>query len=315
MHELQSGSSRIVTLRQVWDDYQRSRKLKATTAENYRQRLYVHLKDWLDLPVTSITKDMVEERHRSIKGEAIANSTMRTLRAMLHYAAVKYEDGPGNPIIKINPVARLTEVRAWHKDRRRTTVIRPQQLRAWFRGVYSINNSSFRDLLLFLLFSGLRKSEAINLRWEDVDLQSGIATIRNTKNGDDFELPMNEFNWRLLEARSLGSNGEGYVFPGKYPNRPISAGTKSFVKACKQAGMPFSLHDLRRTFVTIGDELDIKTEAIKALVNHRIDDVTEGYIIRSPERLRRVSQKICDAILTHAGFARTGQSLTNRSPL
>lgn len=72
----------VPTLRQVWIDYQRSRKLKQTTTRNYNQRLNGYLADWLELPVTELSKNMIEDRHRSIKGEATANSTMRTLKAL-----------------------------------------------------------------------------------------------------------------------------------------------------------------------------------------------------------------------------------------
>ena len=98
MHELQNAG--IITLRQVWVDYQKTRKLKATTLRNYEQRLRVHLGDWLDIPIEQITKDMCEDRHRLIQAQSMANSTMRTLRALLHYAGFKYEDADGAALIK-----------------------------------------------------------------------------------------------------------------------------------------------------------------------------------------------------------------------
>ena len=51
--------------------------------------------------------------------------------------------------------------------------------------------------------------------------------------------------------------------------------------------MEFTLHDLRRTFITIAESLDVPHYALKRLLNHRLSgDVTAGYIVSSAERLR-----------------------------
>jgi integrase len=293
-----------VTLRKVWEDYKVTRKLKPITIRNYDQRLNSHLSDWLDLPITEITKNMVEERHRHIEGNAMANSTFRTLRALLHYAALKYEDDGGEPVIKNNPVRRLSEVRAWRKDKRRKTIIRPTDLTPWMKAVFSLENSTTRDLMLTILFTGMRKTEATSLTWNDINLDAGTIMIRAPKNGEDIEIPMPTYLWNLLAIRSHGAGRSQWVFPGKDPSRPISAGHKGIMTVIERSGVSFCMHDLRRTFITIADELDIKSEVVKALVNHKSDDVTEGYTIRSIERLRRATEKISGAILHYSGMRR-----------
>ena len=53
------------------------------------------------------------------------------------------------------------------------------------------------------------------------------------------------------------------------------------------SGVSFSAHDLRRTFITIAESLDISVYALKRLLNHKMtNDVTAGYIITDVERLR-----------------------------
>lgn len=293
----------IPSLSHVWSDYQKTGRLKKRTTENYEQRLNSHLRDWLFLPVTAITKDMVEERHRevSLRGKPLANSVFRTLRALMSFAEVKYVDDAGDPIIKKNPVKRLSEVRAWHREKRRTRVIRPQQFRAWFRAVFSMTNTTHRDILIFLLLTGLRSCEAKAMKWDACDLEAGVVMIRDTKNGDDFQLPLSNYVWQLLSIRKLGATSD-YVFPGRVKGRPTVLGRKIYRVVCADSGIEFSPHDLRRSFLTVADELDLKTEVVKALVNHRSRDVTEGYTIRSIERLRRASQRITDAILHYGGI-------------
>lgn len=295
------------TLRRVWVDYKISRTLKPATLRNYEQRLRVHLSDWLDLPVTAISKDMVEERHRRIAGKAMANSTMRTLKALLHYAARKYENENGDPCLKTNPVYRLSEVRSWHRDVRRQTLLRPAHLRPWFVAVMGLDNHTSRDFYLLLLFTGMRKGEAMNLKWSYVDLDAGIITIprSETKTHEEYIFPLSDYVWTLLKVRRFFAANSEWVFPGVYKDRPTTAAFNSYTTITERSGIKFTPHDLRRTFITIADELDIKNEVIKNLVNHKSADVTEGYTVRSVERLRRATQRITDAILHYAGMKKT----------
>ena len=69
------------------------------------------------------------------------------------------------------------------------------------------------------------------------------------------------------------------------------------------SGVSFSAHDLRRTFITIAESLDISVYALKRLLNHKmINDVTAGYIITDVYRLRVPMQKITDYILLQVGL-------------
>lgn len=65
-------------------------------------------------------------------------------------------------------------------------------------------------------------------------------------------------------------------------------------------------HDLRRTFITIAESIDIPAYTLKALVNHHVGtDVTQGYLQINVERLRAPMQQITDFILKAAGVQAT----------
>jgi integrase len=207
---------RLPTLRQVFNDYLVSRQnLKPSTILDYRKRLKC-VEDWLDLPVSAITKDMVEEKHReiSIKGKAQANVTFRVVRALLNYARSKYENEHEQPILKTNVVSRLTEVRAWNKVRGRRTIITAAQMPDWWRAVSCLRNRTVRDYLMLLMLTGLRRSEAASLQWKDVDLQAGFLRVLDPKNGEHHELPLSDFLWDMLRVRKAHARKENpHVFP------------------------------------------------------------------------------------------------------
>jgi len=65
----------------------------------------------------------------------------------------------------------------------------------------------------------------------------------------------------------------------------------------KASGVSFCIHDLRRTFATVAESLDIPAYALKRLLNHANGtDVTAGYIVANVERLREPMQKITDFV-------------------
>ena len=160
----------------------------------------------------------------------------------------------------------------------------------------SLNNKTVTDYFKFLLLTGMRRNEALELRWEDVNLDYGVVTVKDTKNGDDHALPLSDALSFMLQTRKCRSRST-YVFSGKRLDIRLTDWRHSHAQAAARFAHPFMLHDLRRTFITTADALDIPHHVIKRLVNHRSSDVTDGYIIASVERLRKPMQAITDEIL------------------
>jgi integrase len=89
-----------------------------------------------------------------------------------------------------------------------------------------------------------------------------------------------------------------YVFPGAGAAGHIIEPRKLMAQVTKSSGVHFTVHDLRRTFITIAESLDIPAYALKRLMNHKMsNDVTAGYIIVDVERLRKPMQHVTDYIL------------------
>jgi len=299
-----------ITLGKVFKDYIESRgsNLNEDTIKGYKSSLNKYLSDWTNKTLSSITRDMVEARHRLISktSPTRANSVMRQLRAYFYYAIGKYEDSSSKPIFTDNPVNRLTHVKAWNREQRRQTVIKQHDLKKWFDAVISLpehssnintpNSSEVsRDLFLFLLFTGLRRREASTLRWEDIDFEDHSFSIENTKNHETHALPLTSYLEEILERRKSDSP---YVFHGVTKDKPINDPKKQLAKVKEISGLNINMHDLRRTFITIAESLDINHYALKRLINHKDDrDVTGGYIVTQVERLREPMNKITNHIL------------------
>lgn len=302
--------ARSVTLREAFETYLNTHTLKPKTVKNYREAFGATYKDWEPLPLQAITKDMVEQRHRE-RGKvspAGADAAARVLRAVFNDAADRFTDEDGNPVAPVNPVGRLSSARSWHKPARRKTWIKPHQLAAWWEAVDHLKGERVtagapvaRDLLKFLLLTGLRLNEGARLEWSRVDLAGGTFEIVDTKNREPLVLPLSDYLVELLQAREKLNEDEGslFVFPG--PSGHFKALRRWAAIVADESGVPFIPHDLRRTFITTAEALDISAYAIKRLVNHKQgDDVTAGYMGHSVERLRVAMQRITDDLLRQA---------------
>jgi integrase len=322
-HELEA-----TTLEQAFQDFLAARKsLKPKTIYDYQRLMEVAFGDWKDRTLVKISKDMVAKRHAQIgeeRGEAYANLAMRFLRGLFNFAIVQYEGPDCIPLIPENPVSRLTQTRAWYRVARRQTVIKPHQLPAWYRAVEASRHDTrsrqagtIADYLLFLMFTGMRREEGARLTWDRVDLKQKTLLIQDTKNREPLTLPLSDFLVGLLLRRKAEAAGE-YVFPSEGAKGYLQEPRKQMHHIMVASGVEFTLHDLRRTFITVAESLDISAYALKRLVNHKMSgDVTAGYIVADVERLRETMDRITAALLKHAGVRprSTGKKQGHATPI
>jgi len=164
-----------ITLEQCFEDFKQARKaLKERTLYDYGRCLDVAFEKWKDKSLIEISKDMVQQKHAELgeaRGEAYANLSMRFLRALFNFAIGQYEDANGRAIIPENPVRRLSQTRSWYRIKPRTRVIKAHEIKPWLRAVMGLKNDKrsdqrevFRDYLLFILFTGLRREEGMDGR-------------------------------------------------------------------------------------------------------------------------------------------------------
>jgi len=318
----QKEGAPVITLEQVFNDYLRARKsLGSATIKDYEFVIKREFSDWEQQPLTKITTDMVIKRHVAIgkRSQYSADKAFRVLRALFNFAMCSYEDADGNSLIAHNPVAKLSKTRAWYPKTRRRTKIETHELAIWFEAVNALRNenqqsiaNSVKYYLLVLLFTGLRRSEAIRLMWSEyqsdnpevakkqriVDLTTKTLLIPDPKNGEAHTLPLSDYLVTLLTRHKAQSQSQ-YLFPDSSGKTHIKEPRKIMDRVTAQTGISFILSDLRRTFISIAESLDIPAYALKRLLNHKIigTDVTAGYIVSDVERLKKPMQKIAGFIL------------------
>ena len=291
-----------ITLAKAFDDFFEARPhLVPLTVQNYSRTAKLYLKSWCKKPVNEITRQMVLKKHQDISvenGKTTANNVMRHFRSVFNFVAATQDDFPPNP------VQILTQARAWHREQRRQTVVTAQDLPMWWKAVMAEPDYS-RDFLMMALFTGMRRGELMKLRWENVDLEARTLHLPKTKNGDPLTLPMSKYLTDLLTSRRALVGSSPWVFPGPGKTGHLIETKKFLLRVNAGSGVSFTLHDLRRTFITIAESLDVPYYALKRLLNHRANgDVTGGYIVVNAERLREPVEQVARKILELVGEQR-----------
>lgn len=343
----------LVTLNDALDTYIKSRdeRLSTDTAKQYRSILQNFSGDWMKQPIASISRERVETRHKAVTdgsvwfgadkstlragvgtgSKAQADLWARVLRAIYRFAHDHYRDDEGKTLLPDPPTMVLSTKRKWHGTVRKTERIRTNELGRWFNALSSVRDfaeqgrddiaAAVCDAVEMAIFTGLRKSEILELSWDRVNLGGRYFWIDTTKNGDPLELPITETLLKLFRRRAKMKSADGLlVFPGdkgvikeyRHIIDRISAASVPEPNPDLLKPIPFKWHDGRRTFGTVAELVGVGNYILKRLLNHRTmrsADVTQGYLHFSADELMEPASRIERAILEHAGIIESKKSL------
>jgi len=148
-----------------------------------------------------------------------------------------------------------------------------------------LNTKNFKHRLMLMLIygSGLRVSEIINLKWNDLDVNRMMIHIKQAKGKKDRYVPLavNILNDLVIHLTSVGTNK--YIFNGGGAYKKMSPSGIRFLlrEAVKRVGINkegICLHTLRHSYAThlLEDGLDIIS--IKELLGHSRIETTLVYL-------------------------------------
>jgi integrase len=155
-----------------------------------------------------------------------------------------------------------------------------------------------------LLFTGCRLSEVLNLRWDQVDFQRGIITLRETKAGRPQVVVMNAPARQVLTQLSR-ANGSEWALPSiKDTSRPLSKSAienawQRIRSAAKLADV--RLHDLRHTVGSHAGQSGANAFLVRDLLRHKDLSMTGRYVNRADDPVRTLSEMVGEQIA--AGLA------------
>ena len=247
-------------------------KLKSYKIVCYK--LNVLSRSWLgDIKVINLTKRHLEQfcadRKLIVKGGTIRSELM-LIQRVFKIAIDKWDYG-----IPFNAFNRL-DIPSPHKPRTRRLV--SNELSDLISNAEKQRNKYISTIIQFAVETGMRRSEILKLTWNDVNLETGIASLYDTKNGDDRHIPLTKTAIQLLSNLTQSSE---FVFP-------ISANCLRLAwERCRNKsnikGLRF--HDLRHEAVSRFFEMGLSVPEVALISGHKDVRQLFRYTHLKPENL------------------------------
>lgn len=187
---------------------------------------------------------------------------------------------------KVTPPRRVS-----NKERRSREYLTPAEIDQLTDAASRTGRHGHRDATLILIGyrHGLRVSELVALRWDQMDLAQGLLHVSRLKNGTPSTHPLRGPEIRALRRLQREGGGGPYVFTTERRG-PLTTSTvrKLIARAGEQAGLPFPVHPhmLRHGtgFKLANDGHD--TRSIQHYLGHRNITHTTRYTELAPDRFK-----------------------------
>lgn len=156
-------------------------------------------------------------------------------------------------------------------------------------------NSKHRLLIKMMYSSGLRVSECVNLKMDDLDLDEKLGVVRNGKGKKDRNIILSEnLIDDLKKYVNKRKDSNPYIFYIKNRNLSVRQAQKVVSMAAKKAGVKKRVfcHALRSSFATHLLENGTDIRVIQELLGHANLSTTERYTKISTEQIKKVKSPL-----------------------
>jgi len=181
-------------------------------------------------------------------------------------------------------------------DNRKTEFLTPDEVQSLLDAIKKDKHPQAGNIMLMALYTGMRRSEILGLKWSDVDLKNNFITLRETRSGKTHRIPINAGTKSVLKGIGQGS---GYVFPGNLGNKRsnINRAINAIKTAAKLPEDFRPLHGLRHHYASMlasSGKIDLYT--LQKLLTHSDHRMTERYAHLHDDALRKGADVAADII-------------------
>jgi integrase len=278
-------------------EHARTKKKPSSAAEDGRN-INLHVRPALGkLLVTDVERDDVARLHHHMSGSPTgANRVLSLISKMFALAELwglrpansnpargidRYEEKSRERLITAAELARLGDALAAH--------------RGYWAGPAAIR---------LLVLTGMRKSEVLALKWDDIDPEGGAARLPDSKTGAKM-IPIGAAALAVLSGLPK-VEGNPFVLPAARPRRATAdpARPQHFIQLqtaweniTSAAGIEaLRIHDLRHAFASVGASGGDSLFIIGKVLGHADSKTTQRYAHLKNDPLRAVADRISGEI-------------------
>ena len=274
--------------------------------------------------VEEVTRGQIAKLHLSMKDRPyMANRALSAMSALFSYAKLQgYRDDPENPCKGIQEFKEkkreryLTDaeyaalgdaLRRAEKEglpsppdklRRRATEETAKHRSKKFGALKQANPIGVA-VIRFLLLTGWREGEALNLRWTEVNFDRGSVTLPDTKTGKSERELGAPAVLLLSDLKKIRRRDNLFVFYGSKSNSHFTDTARVWNCVRHAAGLAdVRIHDLRHGYASVGLASGLTLPVIGSLLGHSDVATTARYAHLADSARKRAADLTASAIAT-----------------
>ena len=280
------------------------------------QRYNVHLVHWQNKKLGLIKKQHVQKllthiaenqrfiegvdklgrrKVKKVGGKGASNQILRLLRKVFNQAIDWGWEGD-------NPCTRIKEYKSQSRDR----FLEGDELPKFFEALGEEPNTVARDYILASLLTGARRTNVLEMRWDQINLERREWLIPETKNGESQRLPLISAMLTLLKDRKAEADGSEWVFPSHGSTGHLTNPDKTWKRVLARAGIDDArgtwLHDLRRSMGSWQANTGASLSVIGKSLNHKNVNTTAIYARLALDPVRESMEKAAGAMFEAGGI-------------
>ena len=261
-----------VTFEQAWEacisDRAPGWKNPATDTKSWRADLKSHLKSIAGLPVAAVTVDTLRQVMKPLT-PATAKKVLRRCGTVLDLAKASGH-------VVTNAARDLTATRrglsTGSKQHRKALPWR--EVPAFYAKLTALGTPEALALQL-VLATALRSKEGREIRWEEIDWDTGTLTVPGArmkgKDEDDFRVPLSKAALRLLDA--AGPRCKAGLVLTAPRGGPIAG--KALMAVLGELGADATVHGFRSSFRDWATEAGVPREIAEECLSHAVGSSVE----------------------------------------
>ena len=258
-------------------------KKRPKTQQDYATVIKNHIKPELGRKQVAVvdTAD-VEKLHRKITAAGAPTSANRALAvtSKMMTLAIKWKMRADNPCKGIER----------NQETKRTRHLVGDELARLSEALAEHEDQNTANALRMLMLTGARKSEVLQARWDQFDLEAGVWTkpAATTKQKAEHRVPLSAPVLRLLRDLRRNADAEaGMVFPRRPGLR------RAWDAVCRRANITgLRIHDLRHSYASALAGQGFSLPVIGALLGHTQASTTQRYAHLLDDPLRAATNKV-----------------------
>ena len=181
------------------------------------------------------------------------------------------------------------------KEKKLPVVLSSEEVKRIFE---SVDNIRHKAILMLIYSAGLRVSEVVKLKVEDVDAERNLIYVKGAKGRKDRYTLLSDKALKTLNLYLKAYQPEKWLFTGAKKTRHLStrSAQRIFDNAVKNTDIKkdVSIHNLRHSFATHLLESGVDIRYIQELLGHQSTKTTEIYTHVSTKNIGKIRSPLDD---------------------